>query len=101
MFCKSCGKEIHDEAVMCVHCGKMTGRPLTTGGENEPDDSPATGGMCFLCFLIPLVGFILYGTNAKSRPRAAKSYLKWAIISMVASAIVLGIYYGIVLSMFM
>ncbi len=21
MFCRNCGKEIHDEAVICVHCG--------------------------------------------------------------------------------
>ncbi|MBR3790704.1 MAG: zinc-ribbon domain-containing protein, partial [Clostridia bacterium] len=21
MFCKKCGKEINDEAVVCVHCG--------------------------------------------------------------------------------
>ena len=21
MFCRNCGKEIHDEAVLCVHCG--------------------------------------------------------------------------------
>ncbi len=24
MYCKACGKEIHDQAVICVHCGVPT-----------------------------------------------------------------------------
>lgn len=24
MFCSTCGKEIHDDAVVCVHCGCVT-----------------------------------------------------------------------------
>ena len=28
MFCNNCGKEISDEAVICVHCGVATGRPM-------------------------------------------------------------------------
>lgn len=29
MFCQNCGKEIHDDAVICVHCGvPVKGRSL-------------------------------------------------------------------------
>ncbi|MDE6557681.1 MAG: hypothetical protein K2K39_01090 [Clostridia bacterium] len=27
MFCENCGKELYDDAVMCVHCGKLL-KPL-------------------------------------------------------------------------
>lgn len=35
MFCPNCGKEIHNEAVMCVHCGTMTGTGIMTDSEPE------------------------------------------------------------------
>ena len=30
MFCKNCGKEIDDNAVVCVHCGVATGVTVET-----------------------------------------------------------------------
>lgn len=38
MFCQHCGKEINDEAVICIHCGcavKKQGCPTGQGKENK------------------------------------------------------------------
>ena len=32
-FCTNCGKEIHDEAVVCVHCGAEVKKVATSGVE--------------------------------------------------------------------
>lgn len=43
MFCRQCGKEIVDEAIVCVHCGVATGRAtISTGSKSR-------------------IGFILFG----------------------------------------
>lgn len=35
MFCSKCGKEIHDEAVICVHCGCAVENKSVTEGEKS------------------------------------------------------------------
>lgn len=40
MFCKNCGKEIDDNAVVCVHCGVATGIAVT---DSTPDKKKING----------------------------------------------------------
>lgn len=50
--------------------------------QQSSDDKPG----CFLnviSFLIPIIGVILYFVKKSDHPASAKSYLKWAIISIV------------------
>lgn len=56
MFCKNCGKEINDNAVICVNCGAPT---ETTVSHNFNNFDKMTGGLTALCILIPLVGLII------------------------------------------
>lgn len=51
MFCKHCGKEIPDEAVICVHCGAMTDAPTAVNAQ------PAVSGKTSNGFAI--AGFVL------------------------------------------
>ena len=55
MFCKNCGKEIDDKAVVCPYCGVQT--------ENLPVQRSKSNGLAVLglvfAFLIPIVGLIL------------------------------------------
>lgn len=44
MFCKECGKEINDKAVICVHCGVPTTAPLKRA--SQPDAA--------MMFLLPV-----------------------------------------------
>lgn len=77
MFCKNCGKEIDDKAVICVHCGVATDE-----GSLNPGDKPSIG-LNILAFLIPLVGIIMYFVMKAQTPNKAKSIIKWTLISIV------------------
>ena len=84
-FCSKCGKEIMDEAVVCVHCGcsvtpTNTATPATTG------DAPNTG-FAVLGFFIPIVGLILYLINKDTAPLKAKSAGKGALIGFIVSCV--------------
>ena len=74
MFCIHCGKEIDDLAAVCVHCGRST-----QGARVAKDDAPSFA-MALMCFLIPLVGLIVWGIYRESRPLMAKSALKGGVI---------------------
>ena len=67
-FCSKCGKEIMDEAVICVHCGcPVTNATFNTAPAQPPvqplNDPTESGGLAtaamIFAFLIPLLGFIL------------------------------------------
>ena len=90
MFCKNCGQEIDDKAVICPKCGVPTGNYMN-------DDEPSAG-FGVLSFFFPLVGLILFLVWKDERPLRAKSCGKGALISVivsVVSGILLGILYGI------
>ncbi|MFV0497043.1 MAG: zinc-ribbon domain-containing protein [Candidatus Fimivivens sp.] len=71
MFCKNCGKEIDEKAVVCLHCGvAVQGSYL--------EDKPSTG-LNVLAFFIPIVGLILSVTTKKTKPKKAKSLLNWSL----------------------
>lgn len=56
MYCRTCGKEIHDHAVICVGCGCQTGRSATvvTGNNNTLLAAGYAGAI-----LMPIIGVIL------------------------------------------
>lgn len=84
MFCKKCGKEIMDEAVVCIHCGCSTQDKSVV---NTQADAPSKG-MAVLGFFIPLVGFIIWLVNKKDKPLMAKSARKGAVIGLIVAFLV-------------
>ncbi|MBR4949989.1 MAG: zinc ribbon domain-containing protein [Clostridia bacterium] len=92
MFCKKCGKEIMDDAIICVHCGCSAQENQTI--ETAKNDAPSAG-MGVLGFFIPLAGFIIWLINKDSKPLMAKSAGKGALIGVICS-IVFSIIYGII-----
>lgn len=52
MYCRNCGKEIEDKAVICVHCGCEV-KPITT--KKRENTNNATG-----CAVIALIFIILF-----------------------------------------
>ncbi len=40
MFCSKCGKEINDDAVICVHCGCATAKFDEKSKEKDKDNQP-------------------------------------------------------------
>ena len=51
MFCRYCGNQIRDEAVVCIYCGC----PVSSNAEDNVNI-----GLCILAVIIPLFGFIYW-----------------------------------------
>ncbi len=79
MYCKRCGAQINDEAVICPKCGCSTGNTKVS-----PDDAPS-GGFAFLGFLIPILGLILYLVWKPEYPMRAHSVGKGALIGFITT----------------
>ncbi len=79
-FCSKCGKEINDEAVVCIHCGCQTSK----GAVSNNTDRPATGVEILLTVLWPILGAILYYVYKSNKPTASKQLNKVSIISFLA-----------------
>ena len=81
-FCSYCGKEIENDAYICVHCG----RKVSSQTEKNQDDAPSTG-LAVLSFFIPLIGLILFLMWNNTSPLKAKSCGKGALIGVIVSII--------------
>ncbi len=83
-YCQHCGKEVLDDAVICMSCGcSVTNKPDT-----EVDES-VSAGLVILAVLIPLFGIIYWPVKAKTRPKCAVACGVAAIISWAVSFICL------------
>ncbi len=78
MFCKNCGAEIDDNAVVCPKCGVAVNE-TPAPAPAAANDAPSIG-FAILSFFIPLVGLILYIVWRTESPLKAKSCGKGAII---------------------
>lgn len=79
MFCKNCGAEIDDKAVVCPKCGVVV-------NNNIPSEIDApSAGFAVLSFFIPIVGLILYLIWHTESPLKAKSCGKGALIGVCVS----------------
>ncbi len=88
-YCSKCGKEIMDEAVICVHCGcqvsegtTQNNRQQTVNPVVEPGESNGLAIGAIVCaFLIPILGLILGIVGmAKYKTQSYKSQCITAII---------------------
>lgn len=92
MFCKKCGKEINDDAVVCVHCGCAVEKEKTiTSG--EPKNT--TGGVMgfFLGLIGLIIGMCLYPERSIERETFIQGWIKGFVASII-TGIIFGIIYG-------
>ncbi len=82
MYCRHCGQEINDEAVVCIHCGCETG--VNKMNKARSDDAKSAG-WAVLCFFFPVIGLILYLVWKDEYPLRSKSCGKGALISVIVS----------------
>ncbi len=95
-FCRNCGTEVLDEAVVCVNCGTA----ITPTSMPKTDDKKS-GAWAFLCYLVPVLGLILWLVWKDDYPLRAKSCGKGAIVAVVMgtiSAIIAIIFYALGIS---
>lgn len=126
MFCKNCGQEIAEGAAFCPNCGAAVapaaeqpqqqatyqqpnaGQPYTQQpyqpypgyGAPQVSQEPASGGLRFLCWLIPLVGIILYFVKKDEKPVYAKQCGVAALVGIIM-AVVFYIIYFVVIAAFL
>lgn len=75
--CKECGKEISENAVSCPNCG----------AKNRNNSEKASIGLMIICFLIPLIGIIIFAINISSRPKYARGCLMASLLPVIIAVI--------------
>ncbi|MBE6915420.1 MAG: zinc ribbon domain-containing protein [Ruminococcaceae bacterium] len=96
-YCPKCGRQLVDEAVICVSCGCAQSRRWFG---NREDSSSFGWGV--LGFFVPLLGLILYLLWKDATPKKAKSVGIGAIIGAVVGvliAILVCVIYGLLIGM--
>lgn len=76
MYCKNCGQEIDDNAVVCPHCGVQQ-KDLT---QSTNDNGGFGWGLLGCC--VPVVGLILFLVWKDSKPNTAKAAGIGALVSV-------------------
>lgn len=82
MFCNKCGKEIADDAVICIHCGRSVENRAV---QSSVEEDKVNGGLCVLSVFIPLFGIIYWAMKYKETPKKAKACGIAALISWGAT----------------
>lgn len=84
MYCKNCGAEIDDNAVICVKCGV----PVSGNKRNvNQSDEGASGGLALVCFFFPLIGLILYCIWNNDYPTKSSDCGKFALYGFLTAFI--------------
>lgn len=79
-FCRNCGAQIHDQAVICPNCG--------VAQETKPavvDNGGFWWGALGCC--VPIVGLILFLVWKDTKPKTAKAAGRGALISVIISVV--------------
>lgn len=103
MYCKYCGKEINDDADICIHCGRSTGRQSVQ--ESYEVDEPKTGIGILLGLFLGLIGLVigllLYPSNTVRRATFIKGWVGAFVISIIVAVIIYAAAIGCVASSYL
>ena len=92
MFCKKCGKEVNDDAVVCIHCGCAIKEDLQQKGYDEAKTGVGVAMAIFLGLIGLIIGVCIYPAGTIAR----KTFVKGFWITFGISAVVLVLFYGII-----
>ena len=81
-FCKNCGKEIDDNAVLCPHCGVIQKEELV---QNTVDNGGFLWGLLGCC--IPIVGLILFLVWRDTKPKTSRAAGIGALVGVICVAV--------------
>lgn len=81
-FCKNCGNQIGDGAIMCPQCGTMVA-PV----QQQPAQQKASFGWAVLGFFFPIVGLILFLVWKKDQPAKAKMAGIGALVGFIVNIV--------------
>ena len=100
MFCKKCGNEVNDEAVICIHCGCE----LDNGKTKDNNQSKTGIGVVMALFLGVIgliIGICLYPAGTIARKTFIKAWLITYIVEIVASIVFGVIVYVLAIGLFL
>jgi uncharacterized membrane protein YvbJ len=87
MYCKNCGRQIDDNADVCLGCGVYTDKGRAMAGravnqQNQNMEDVSTNALDIVSFLIPIAGVILgIVYMSTGRPKAGKRYLTIGLVT--------------------
>lgn len=98
MYCKHCGKEVDDKAVVCIHCGcALDNWQIPPMPENPEYMEPKTGIGVLLSLLLGciglLIGICLYPSQTIARKTFIKGWLTTFIVEVIVLAVIFSIYF--------
>ena len=79
-FCKKCGAQIDDQAVVCPKCGVAQGAGMSTS-----DNGGFLWGLLGCC--IPLVGLILFLVWKDTKPKTSKAAGIGALVGVLSMVV--------------
>ena len=95
MFCKNCGKDIDDSAVVCPNCGVATDNMA----KNTAPAPAQKNTMALVGFILALLGFnvialilSIVGLSNSKKPEFAGDGKGFAIAGIVISCVYIGLY---------
>ena len=96
MFCKNCGKEVNDNAVVCIYCGCSLEdkKEPTKVEDNEPKTTIGVLMALFLGIIGLIIGLCLYKEGTQARETFMKGFWTTFLICVVISIVGSVIYFG-------
>lgn len=100
MFCRKCGQEIDDEAVVCIHCGcaakDVQPQPaqVVNPSHNEPKTILGVVAALFLGLIGLIIGICAYPEGTVAR----KSFVKAWVVTWLVSVAVIILFYIIIIA---
>ena len=91
MFCSHCGKEIADDAVVCIGCGRPVTPKITAKDVGEKWGTGTMVALIIGTLLIPLIGIIfgIIGLNQRAKKNQATALLAIGIFMALISLIII------------
>ncbi len=88
MYCQNCGKEVNDNAVVCIHCGcalNSNSAPISEGASSSISKTGFLLGL-FLGLIGLIIGILMYKDD-HSKQVFIKSWGKGIIIAIIVSVV--------------
>ncbi len=91
MYCTACGKELHNDAVVCMTCGVGTDNMKGVGINDT-----GSAGWVVLGFFVPIVALIFYLVWKDEKPKTAHALAKGGIGYLIYLGVVICMYFFII-----
>ena len=91
MFCPHCGKELNENAAVCLNCGRYVSEVT----KSRPADS-ASAGWWWLGFFVPIAGLIIWAVCNDSTPIKAKKAGIGALVGFITSIVLVILLYVLI-----